>query len=72
MVYDSSANQLKAYIARNWVALGDGGGTTPISLNELTDVIIDTVTAANVLVYDSTLPPPGWKNQTVSGDATIY
>ena len=34
-------------------------------------MIIDTVKAVNVLIYDSKLPTPGWKNQSLSGDATI-
>ena len=34
-------------------------------------MIIDTVTAATVRIYGSTLPKPGWKNHSLSADATI-
>ena len=32
---------------------------------------IDTITAASGLIYDGSSTPAAWKNQTVSGDATI-
>ena len=50
LVYDASANQLKSYIASNWVALGSGSGPTPTASNDLTDVTITTAANTNVLI----------------------
>ena len=42
-----------------------------IALTDLSNVTIDTAADTNILIYDGSSTPAGWKNQTVSGDATI-
>ena len=43
-----------------------------IELTHLSNVTIDTAADTNILFYDGSSTPDAWKNQTVSGDATMY